>query len=265
VVLICLITLTDSSATEPTLISVDDLYRLDAPQGGIVLPDSSGLVYSRRWSDRSSRTVRHALWRVNDDGTQRRAMEEDEPDGRHPLLSPDGKWIVFLSTRPFGDGNPAVVAVPPYSDPAVDIWLIPASGGKAIPLAGAEKNYGHVFSDPFYGNVSFSADGKRLVFVADDGRDVRTPEEIRNNVRIVREDQGEGYEGYRPAQIWIADLLNEPTEVAAARVTRVTSDEIWYGDPQWAPDGQSLIVHANRSPDQVQHQPQLRHLANQSR
>ena len=249
VVLICLITRTDSSATEPTLISVDDLYRLDAPQGSIVLPDSSGLVYSRRWSDRSSRTVRHALWRVNDDGTQRRAMEEGEPDGRQPLLSPDVKWIVFLSTRSLGDGNPAVAAVPPYSDPATDIWLIPASGGKAIPLAGAKKNYGHVFSDPFYGNVSFSADGKRLVFVADDGRDVRTPEEIRNSVRIVREDQGEGYEGYRPAQIWIADLLNEPTEVAAARVTRVTSDEIWYGDPQWAPDGQSLIVHANRSPD----------------
>ena len=63
-------------------------------------------------------------------------------------------------------------------------------------------------------------------------------------------DQGEGYEGYRPAQIWIADLVDEPTEVAAARVTRVTSDETWYGDPQWTPDGQSLIVHANRSPDQ---------------
>lgn len=249
-VLICLVSCTASSATEPSLISVDDLYRLDAPQGGIVLPNSSGLVYSRRWSDRASRTVRHALWRVNGDGTQRRAMEEGEPDGRQPLLSPDGKWIVFLSTRPPGDAKPAVVAVPPYSDPATDIWLIPASGGKAIPLAGREKTYGHVFSDPFYGNVSFSADGKRLVFVADDGRDVRTPEEIRNNVRVVREDQGEGYEGYRPAQIWIADLWDEPTEAAASRVTRVTSDETWYGDPQWTPDGQSLIVHANRSPDQ---------------
>ncbi len=249
-VLICVILDAAASAAEPSLISADDLYRLDAPQGSVVLPNSSGLVYSRRWSDRASRTVRYALWRVDDDGTQRRAMEEDATDARQPLLSPDGKWIAFLSTRPLTDGKPAVAAVPPYSDPATDIWLIPASGGKAIPLAGREKPYGRVFSDPFYGNVSFSADSKRLVFVADDGRDVRTTEETRNNVRVVREDQGEGYEGYRPAQIWIADLLEDPTEVAATCVTRITSDEIWYGDPQWTPDGQSLIVHANGSPDQ---------------
>lgn len=208
---------------------------------------SESIIYSRRWSDRASRSVRFALWKVDGDSSQRRALEGGEPDGRQPVVSPDGKWIVFLSTRPFADGKPAFTAVPPYSDPATDIWLIPTSGGKAIPLAGPNKPYGRVFSDPFYGNVSFSSDGKRLAFVADDGQDVRTADEIRNNVRIVREDQGEGYEGYRPAQIWIADLHAQPTDVAAARVTRVTNDETWYGDPQWAPDGKSVIVHANRT------------------
>ena len=39
------------------------------------------------------------------------------------------------------------------------------------------------------------------------------------------------------------------SDVAAARVTRVTSDDFWYGDPQWMPDGKSLIVHANRTAD----------------
>lgn len=77
-------TLTASSATEPALSSIADLYRPDAPQGGIVLPNSSGLVYSRRWSDRSSRTVRRALLQVNEDGTQHQAMEDGEPDGRQP-------------------------------------------------------------------------------------------------------------------------------------------------------------------------------------
>ncbi len=237
-------------AADPKLISIDDVYRLDSPQTPIVLPDEAGLIYVRRWSDRSTRTVRFSLWKVDQDGSRKAPLEAGEPDGRGPVLSPDGKWIVFHSTRPLPDGTAAVVPVPPYSDPATDLWVISTAGGKAIPLAGSKKPYGRVFSDPFYGNVSFSADGKRLVFVADDGHDVRTAEEIRNNVKVVREDQGEGYEGYRPAQIWIADLHDVPNAVAASRIVRVTNDDHWYGDPQWMPDGTSLIVHSNRSPQQ---------------
>jgi len=237
-------------SAEPSLISLDDLYRSDGPVGFTMLPDGSSGVYSRRWADRSSRAFRFSLWRVENEAANRRAMEEGEPDARSPLLSPDGKWIVFLSTRPFSDGKPATPSVPPYSDPATDLWLIPVAGGKAIPLAGREKPYGRVFSDPFYGNIAFSPDGKRLVFVADDGVDPRTATEIANQVQVVREDQGEGYEGYRPAQIWIADLADHPGDVAASRVVPLTRDETWYGDPQWMPDGQSVIVHANRSTKQ---------------
>ncbi|MDB5336682.1 MAG: hypothetical protein JWN70_2301 [Planctomycetaceae bacterium] len=243
---VCLLLVSATLAAEPKLISIDDLYRLDSPLTPLVLPDAGGVVYMRRWSDRASRSVRFSLWRIDQDAARKQPLEEGEPDGRSPLLSPDGKWIVFQSTRPLPDGT-SVAPVPPYSDPATDLWLISTAGAKAIPLAGPKKRYGRVFSDPFYGNVSFSADGKRLAFVADDGRDVRTPNEIRNNVRVVREDQGEGYEGYRPAQVWIADLQTPPTAVAASRIIRVTDDEHWYGDPQWTPDGKSLIVHANRS------------------
>src|SRR5262249_30212952 len=89
----------------------------------------------------------------------------------------------------------------------------------------------------------------RLVFVADDGHDPRTPQEIANNVSVVRDDQGESYEGYGPSQVWIADLSQNPQDVAATHVTRVTDDDVWYGDPQWWPDGQSLVVHANRTSD----------------
>lgn len=241
---------TSVSSAEPSPILIDDLYRMDSPQGLVVAPDGGIAVYSRRWNDRKTRTIRHSLWRVEGDAANAKPLEEGEPDARAPIYSPDGKWILFLSTRPLADGKPGFTPVPAYSDAATDIWLIPAAGGKAIPLLDRVRPYNRVFSDPFFGNIAFSADGKRLVFVADEMRDDLTPEESENHVQVVRQDGGEGYEGYGPAQIWIADLLAEPGEVAAARVTRITSDDFWYGDPQWAEEGKAIMVHANRTKDQ---------------
>jgi dipeptidyl aminopeptidase/acylaminoacyl peptidase len=248
------------AADTPRPLSIDDLYRFDGPTDVAVSPAGDSAVYVRRWNDRESRTVRYSLWRSSEDASRAKPLEAGQPDARRPIYSPDGRWIAFLSTRNFPDGSPAFQPVPPYTDPATDIWLMPAEGGKPIPLAGPEKPYGRVMSDPFYGRMAFSPDGKRLVFVADDGRDRRTPAEIENNVQIVREDQGEGYEGYTAAQIWIADLQLANVErrqksgdaakaVAARRVHRITRDDVWYGDPQWSPDGESLVVHANRTGD----------------
>src|SRR5207302_10792187 len=111
----------------------------------------------------------------------------------------------------------------------------PTAGGSTIPLAGLDKPYSRVFNDGFYGRVAFSPDGKRLVFIADDGKDPRTPEEIENDVVIVRPDQGEGYTGYGPAQVWVAHLDEKPDQFAATRIDRLTKDDVWYGDPQWSP------------------------------
>ncbi|MBI4622189.1 MAG: S9 family peptidase [Verrucomicrobia bacterium] len=236
-------------AAEPPPLQIEDLYRTDTVSDPITLGDGRSAIYCRLRADAATRTMKQSLWRVDDQGPPR-PLEPGEPDGFSPQLSPDGKWVLFLSTRPFADGTPAFSPVPPYSDPAADIWLIPIAGGKAVPLGGKSKPYGRVITDRFYARVAFSPDGRRLVFVADEGRDSRTDAERRNNVIVVREDQGEGYEGYGPTQVWVADLLATPGDVAAARITRVTHDEFWYGDPQWSADGSFLIVHANRTTDQ---------------
>jgi Tol biopolymer transport system component len=166
------------------------------------------------------------------------------------MLSPDGKWLLFLSSRPFPDGTPAFQPVPPYSDPAADIWLMPLTGGPAIPLGGPFKPYERVITDKFYGRVSFSPDGKKILFVADEGRDPRPEAEKQNDVIVVHQDQGEGYEGYRPMQIWIADLEENPKSTAALKIIKLTPGDFWYGDPQWSPDGSYIVCHANRNPEQ---------------
>jgi dipeptidyl aminopeptidase/acylaminoacyl peptidase len=230
-------------AVQAPPITVDDLYRMEGPRTPALSPAGDRAAYARSWIDPESRQERSSLW------IDRKPMEEGEPDARSPVFSPDGKWIVFLSTRPRPKGWKETPPAPPESEPAVDLWLIPAAGGRAVPLAGPDKPYGRVFHDPFYGRVAFSPDGRKLVFVAEDGKDPRSPEEIDADVIVVRPDQGEGYNGYGSAQIWVAQLSDGPDGFAAAKIDRISDGEAWYAQPQWAPDGRTIVVTANRTAD----------------
>jgi dipeptidyl aminopeptidase/acylaminoacyl peptidase len=233
----------------PRPLAIEDLYTADQSLDGVSIDDGRAAVYCRRRADAETRRMRQSLWRV-DPLEPPRPLEAGEPDGFGPVLSPDGAWIAFLSTRPLPDGTPACPPVPVYSHTAANIWLIPVAGGRAIPLAAGPRAYGRVVTDTFYGRLSFSHDGRRLAFVADDGIDPRTDAERRNSVTIVRDGQGEGYEGYSATQIWVADLATTPTDTAATRIRKMTDDGFWYGDPQWWPDDSHLVVHANRTADQ---------------
>ncbi len=236
-------------AADKKPLTVEDLYRFDAPTAPALSPDDKRLAYVRHWIDPKTKADRHSLWLVESQRDSARPAEKGEPDARTPVFSPDGKWIAFLSTRPRPAGWKQSPPTPPQSDPATDVWLVSAKGGPVIPLAGPDKPYGRVFNDGFYGRLAFSPDGRRLAFVADDGKDPRTPEEIANDVVIVRPDQGEGYTGYGPAQVWVAHLDERPGRWVATRIDRLTRDDAWYGDPQWSPDGRLLVVHANRTAD----------------
>jgi dipeptidyl aminopeptidase/acylaminoacyl peptidase len=226
-------------------IGIEDIFRLEAPRSMTLSPDGSRAVYVRNWLDPNTREERNSLWLVDGDRQRRRPLEPGEPDARSPVFSPDGKWVAFLSTRPRPAHWRPIPYTPPASDPATDIWLLPLASGPAIPLAGPKPPYGRVFNDGFYGHIAFAPDGNSLVFVADDGKHSRPME----HHHIVRPDQGEGYTGYRPAQVWIAKLDKNPTKSAAHAIERLTDDDISYGDPHWSPDGRSIIVHANKTND----------------
>ena len=91
----------------------------DAPTDVITFADGRSAIYCRMRADVQTRTTKQSLWRTDDSGPPR-PMEAGEPDAFSPQLSPDGKWILFLSTRGFSDGTPAFEPVPPYSDTAAD-------------------------------------------------------------------------------------------------------------------------------------------------
>ncbi len=252
-ILACLVLASGNARGEPPQtrrpLAIEDLYRIDSRSGLVLSPDGRRGAFVRSWIDPLSKRERSSLWMVGEPPVRAQPVEKGEADARDPVFSPDGKWLAFLSTRPRPDGWKQTPAAPPQSDAAVDVWLVPVDGGSAIPLAAPDKPHGRVFHDGFYGRLAFSPDGRRLAFVADDGRDPRSDAEKAADVRLVRPDQGEGYTGYGPAQVWVASLAAKPDRHAAERIERLTQDEVWYGDPHWSSDGATLVVHANRSAD----------------
>jgi dipeptidyl aminopeptidase/acylaminoacyl peptidase len=246
VLLAAIATASGQPAPAKKLLTVDDLYRFDAPRDAALARDGKSLVYVRQWIN--AKDERNSLWIVEGDGEKPKPMEKGEPDARSPVFSPDGKWIAFLSTRPRPQGWSLTHSTPPQSDPATDIWLIPATGGAAIPLWGPKKEYSRVFNDGFYGRLAFSPDSTKLAFVAA-WVDLVNLRELMFGIKEHREDQGEGYTGWGTAQIWVAHLDPKPKEFAATKIERMTNDDVWYGDPQWSPDNRTLVVHANRTDD----------------
>jgi dipeptidyl aminopeptidase/acylaminoacyl peptidase len=275
IVITSLLWLPSATADEARPWEIDDVYRAESFSSVAVAPNGEFGVAVRNWIDPKTKLQRHSLWFSAGDPLRSQPMEAGEPDARAPLISPDGKWIAFLSTRPRPKGWEQTPQAPVYSEPTVDIWLIsirdsfngkpkasadqhrrlrlavkqPSSetGYQAVPLAGSEKSYGRVYPDQSIGRVAFSPDGRKLLFIADDGDDGRSDSEIEANVTVVREDQGEGYEGFGPGDVWVAELAENPDDHAAARIVRLTDDEFWYGQPQWSPDGDRIAVHANRT------------------
>src|SRR5215207_5574005 len=87
-----------------TALTCEDLYRLDGPTTVVLAPGGKSAVYVRQWIDATAKRERNSLWLAEGEVTRARPLEANEPDARAPVFSPDGKWVVFLSTRPRPDG-----------------------------------------------------------------------------------------------------------------------------------------------------------------
>jgi Tol biopolymer transport system component len=133
----------DGDAEEVRLTSSKGLD--DGPEYG---PDGRSIYFN------SLRSGTMQLWRMAADGSNQEQLTNDEFNNWFPHVSPDGRWIAFLSY-----GKDVEPSQHPYYKHVL-IRLMPAAGGPATVIAYVYGGQGTI-------NVpSWSPDGKRLAFVS---------------------------------------------------------------------------------------------------
>jgi dipeptidyl aminopeptidase/acylaminoacyl peptidase len=135
-------------------ITLDEYFNTTYITSTALSPDGTAAAIAMEAPDWKNNSFRHDLWLWTRDGGLRPLAHMGNEAS--PAFSPDGKWIAFESDRPL-PGEPAQKdgSDADDDDKASRIWVIPVSGGEALPLY-AQKLDAHSFA--------WSADGKAIYF-----------------------------------------------------------------------------------------------------
>ena len=131
-----------AAAAEKRAFTIDDLYRLKGVADPQFSPDGRRIAFVVTTYDLSAGESNADIYVMNADGSETRRMTTDPKSDTHPRWSPDGEWILFVSTREKGE----------------QAWRIPANGGEAQRLTDFA---------PGAGGAVWTPDGGRLLFVAE--------------------------------------------------------------------------------------------------
>ncbi len=143
-VLVCLLVLAAPAAAQPAKrpMQIDDLFKFKRVADPQVSPDGKWVAYTvATVDDVSKNKISSVLWLASTDGKTRKQLTSTTKKDRQPRWAPDGKAILFVSTR---SGTP-------------QLWLIALDGGEARQLTHVSTGV----SDP-----TWARDGKRLAFVS---------------------------------------------------------------------------------------------------
>ena len=205
-----------------------DVFEMEVAADPRISPDGSRIVYVRRGFDIMTDGSRTALWMINSDGTDHRALTDGTSEVASPRWSPDGNRLLYVKSE----------------DGSAQVFLRWMDSGQTAELT-------NVTESP--GSITWSPDGDWIamtMFVPEssppfakmppkpDGAEWTTPPIVINKLRYRSDGRGYLEDGY-------THIFVMPAEGGTPR--QITSGPYNHGGGlSWSPDSRSIVFSANR-------------------
>jgi len=132
-----------SAQSTKTPITLDEYLNATSITEAHPSPDGSAAIIATETPDWKANNFRHDLWLWTAQGGLRALTHSGSEENAQ--WSPDGKWIAFVSDRALSGGAADDGGASSDDAKADRLWLIPVSGGEALPLY-REKLDAHAFA-----------------------------------------------------------------------------------------------------------------------
>ncbi|MCG8607660.1 S9 family peptidase [bacterium] len=221
------------------LLTISDVFNLETASDPQISPDGSKIVYVRQFADIMTDKYYSNLWVINFDGSDHRPLTTGHQRDSEPRWSPDGKRLAFISDL----------------DGTTQIYLRWMDTGQVSKLTNLQHNPSRLSWSPDGKQIAFSAlvpgKGPDLISLPPAPKGAKWAKPAKEIDRLVYRFNGRGYlpqgfthifvvsaEGGTPRQITSGDYYHGGAPFSRGQ-----------GQPEWTPDGKSIIISANRRDD----------------
>ena len=213
-------------------ITAEDLYKFQLISDAQVSPNGQTVLFThtRFHPDRKKNTYQSHVWRVNAGGGSPQQFTSSTESESSPRWSPDGRRILFLSSRNAEEKSKA----------RSQLWVIPIDGGEALKITSQK----HGVSSP-----RWSPDGKSILFlgrVPVDPDEDNLPEDKKSDVvhitRLSYRMNGTGFHHKYRVHLFVVPARG-------GKPRQLTQGEWQVEGVGWSPDSKRIYFTGNAEED----------------